>query len=120
MSEVKMNKGAETLASLVYTRDKDGQVKNDHLAKGSQAQKNTAYDYDENNRLTKAGTRTTNTTPRTTPPRIGSGTIHLRQSRASSKPAPASTTPTTNSESAPKPHPRAGQRPPTATTRPAT
>ena len=39
MTEVKMIKGAETLASLVYTRDNDGQVKG-ATSKGCPAKKN--------------------------------------------------------------------------------
>jgi RHS repeat-associated protein len=55
MSEVKMLKGAETLASLAYARDGDGQLKTT-TSKGLPGEETTAYVYDENNRLTKAGT----------------------------------------------------------------
>jgi RHS repeat-associated protein len=54
MSEVKMTKGAETLASLAYTRDNDGQLKKT-TSKGLPGVEITEYIYDENNRLTKAG-----------------------------------------------------------------
>jgi RHS repeat-associated protein len=54
MTEVKMLKSTETLASLVYTRDNDGQVKKITSKKlpGAEVTENT---YDENNRLTKYG-----------------------------------------------------------------
>jgi YD repeat-containing protein len=55
MSEVKMKKSSETLGSLVYTRDDDGQVKKTTSKDlpGAEVTENT---YDENNRLTKSGT----------------------------------------------------------------
>jgi RHS repeat-associated protein len=54
MSETKMLKSAETLASLVYTRDNDGQVKKttSKSLPGAEITENT---YDANNRLTKSG-----------------------------------------------------------------
>jgi RHS repeat-associated protein len=52
MSEVAMTKGAETLASLVYTRDNDGQVKA-ITSKGLPGEEKPSYEYDANNRLTK-------------------------------------------------------------------
>jgi RHS repeat-associated protein len=55
MSEDKMTKGAETLASLVYTRDNNGQVKKT-TSKGLPGAEVTEYVYDVNSRLTKAGT----------------------------------------------------------------
>ena len=54
MSEVKMLKSAESLASLVYTRDGDGQVKKT-TSKGLPGVEITENTYDENNRLTKSG-----------------------------------------------------------------
>jgi RHS repeat-associated protein len=54
MSEVKMKKSTETLASLVYTRDGDGQVKK-ITSKGLPGAEVTENTYDENNRLTKYG-----------------------------------------------------------------
>ncbi len=54
MSEVKMLKSAETLASLLYTRDSDGQVKKT-TSKGLPGSEITENTYDENNRLTKSG-----------------------------------------------------------------
>jgi RHS repeat-associated protein len=55
MSEVKMKKSTETLASLVYIRDSDGQVKKT-TSKGLPGAEVTENTYDENNRLTKYGT----------------------------------------------------------------
>jgi RHS repeat-associated protein len=54
LTEIKMKKGTETLASLSYTRDNDGQVKSTTQKglPGTEAIENT---YDEDNRLTKAG-----------------------------------------------------------------
>jgi RHS repeat-associated protein len=54
MTEAKMAKTTETLASLIYTRDSDGQVKKTTSKKlpGAEITENT---YDENNRLTKSG-----------------------------------------------------------------
>ncbi len=54
MSEVKMKKSTETLASLIYTRDNDGQVKKT-TAKGVPGTEVTENTYDENHRLTKGG-----------------------------------------------------------------
>ena len=55
MTEVKMKKSTETIGSLVYTRDSDGQVKKTTSKDlpGAEVTENT---YDENNRLTKTGT----------------------------------------------------------------
>ena len=52
MSEVKMKKSSETLASLVYMRDNDGQVKTT-TSKGLPGEEKPTYEYDSNNRLTK-------------------------------------------------------------------
>jgi RHS repeat-associated protein len=54
MTEAKMLKGTETLASLVYTRDNDGQLKKT-TSKGLPGAEVTENTYDENNRLTKSG-----------------------------------------------------------------
>lgn len=54
MTEVKMVKSTETLASLVYTLDSDGQVKKT-TTKGLPGAEVTEDTYDENNRLTKYG-----------------------------------------------------------------
>lgn len=55
MSEIEMLKGTETLASLKYGRDGDGQVTNT-VSKGLPGEETLASSYDENNRLTKHGT----------------------------------------------------------------
>jgi RHS repeat-associated protein len=55
MSETTMTKGTETLASLVYARDNDGQIKTT-TSKGLPGEEKPAYEYDANNRLTKGGT----------------------------------------------------------------
>jgi RHS repeat-associated protein len=54
MNEVTMLKSTETLASLAYPRDSDGQIKQT-TAKGLPGTEATENTYDENNRLTKAG-----------------------------------------------------------------
>ena len=53
MKEIKMLKGAETLASLVYTRDGDGRLK-EATSKGLPGEEKAAYEYDVNSRLTRA------------------------------------------------------------------
>ncbi len=53
MSEVKMNEGAGTLASLAYTRDDDGQATKT-VSAGLPGAGTIDYTYDENNRLTEA------------------------------------------------------------------
>jgi RHS repeat-associated protein len=53
MIEIKMAKGSETLASLVYTRASEGQVKTT-TSKGLPGEENISDEYDPNNRLTKA------------------------------------------------------------------
>ena len=55
MSEVKLDKSTEVLASLAYTRDNDGQVKTT-TTKGLPGTESVENTYDENNRLTKFGT----------------------------------------------------------------
>jgi YD repeat-containing protein len=55
MSGITMKKGTETLASLGYARDKDGQLES-LTAKGLPGAESEAFGYDANNRLTKAGT----------------------------------------------------------------
>ena len=52
MTEVKMKKGSETLASLAYTRNKDELVEK-ATSKGLPGEEKPAYTYDKNNRLTK-------------------------------------------------------------------
>jgi RHS repeat-associated protein len=52
MSEVAMKKGTETLASLVYARDKDERITK-ITTKGLPGEAKPAFSYDENSRLTK-------------------------------------------------------------------
>jgi RHS repeat-associated protein len=52
MTEVKMKKSSETLASLAYTRNKDELVEKT-TSKGLPGEEKPAYTYDKNNRLTK-------------------------------------------------------------------
>jgi RHS repeat-associated protein len=52
MSEVKMAKGSETLASLVYTRNKDGEVTK-AATTGLPGEEKPAFSYDENSRISK-------------------------------------------------------------------
>jgi RHS repeat-associated protein len=52
INEIKMTKGTETLASLAYTHDADGQVKT-ITSKGLPGEESISYEYDLNNRLTK-------------------------------------------------------------------
>jgi RHS repeat-associated protein len=54
MSGVTMRKGAETLASLAYTRDPAGQVES-LVSKGLPGAETESFSYDEDERLTKAG-----------------------------------------------------------------
>jgi RHS repeat-associated protein len=54
LTEAKMLKSTETLASLIYTRDSDGQVKKT-TAKSLPGSEVTEAAYDENNRVTKYG-----------------------------------------------------------------
>jgi RHS repeat-associated protein len=55
LTKTEFKKGTEILASLVYARDLDGQLKQT-TQKGLPGEEKTAYTYDANNRLTKAGT----------------------------------------------------------------
>jgi RHS repeat-associated protein len=55
LGEAKMLKGAETLASLAYTRDSDGQLKG-ITSKGLPGEEKPSYEYDANNRLSKGAT----------------------------------------------------------------
>jgi YD repeat-containing protein len=66
MSGVTMKRGAETLASLAYSRDPAGQLEF-LVGKGLPGAEEESFTYDEDERLTKAGsdTATTTTTPTT-------------------------------------------------------
>jgi RHS repeat-associated protein len=54
MASVTMKKGAETLASLAYSRDPAGQLES-LVSKGLPGTETESFSYDENERLTKAG-----------------------------------------------------------------
>lgn len=54
MSEVQMKQGTETLASLAYSRDEAGQIES-LTSEGLPGAEEEAFEYDENGRLTKAG-----------------------------------------------------------------
>jgi RHS repeat-associated protein len=73
MKEVKMAKGAETLASLVYTRTKDGQVKG-VTSKGLPGPETFAHTYDANGRLTKGSGASYKYDEGNNPTTIGTGT----------------------------------------------
>jgi RHS repeat-associated protein len=73
MSEVKMAKGAETLASLIYTRNKDGGVTK-ATGKGLPGEEKPAFAYDENSRLTKGAGTTYKYDAANNPTTIGSET----------------------------------------------
>jgi RHS repeat-associated protein len=73
MTEVKITKGAETLASLVYARENVGQVKT-ITSKGLPGEEKPGYTYDENNRLTKGGATAYEYDTANNPTKIGSGT----------------------------------------------
>ena len=72
MSEIKMLKGSETLASLVYTRDSDGQLKKT-TSKGLPGEEKPEFVYDANNRLTKAGATVYEYSLSNNPTKIGTG-----------------------------------------------
>jgi RHS repeat-associated protein len=72
MSEVKMSKSTEALASLVYTRDNDGQVKT-VTSKGLPGEEKPGYEYDPNNRLTTGGAIAYEYDAANNPTKIGTG-----------------------------------------------
>jgi RHS repeat-associated protein len=73
MSEIAMKKGIETLASLSYARDKDGQLKT-VTSKGLPGEATIEYGYDENNRTTKAGPTAYEYDKANDPTKIGANT----------------------------------------------
>ena len=73
MSEAKMLKGTETLASLIYARDSDGQV-NSTIDKGSPGAEIAEIIYDQNSRLTKSGATAYEYDSADNPIKIGSAT----------------------------------------------
>lgn len=68
-----MLKGPETLASLAYTRDSNGQVTKT-VAKGLPGAETTEYGYDENERLAKAGSSSYEYDAANNPTKLPSGT----------------------------------------------
>jgi RHS repeat-associated protein len=73
MSETKMTKGTETLASLIYTRNKDEQVTK-ATTTGLPGEEKPAFSYDENSRLTKGAGVTYKYDEANNPTTIGSDT----------------------------------------------
>ena len=73
IKEVKMTKSAETLASLIYARDSDGQVKT-VTSKGLPGEEKPAYEYDANNRLKKGSTIAYEYDTADNPTKLGIGT----------------------------------------------
>ena len=73
LSEIKMMKSTETLASLGYTRDNDGQVKA-ITSKGLPGEEKPAYEYDANSRLAKGGTTAYEYDPANNPTKLGTNT----------------------------------------------
>jgi RHS repeat-associated protein len=73
MTEAKMFKGTETIASLTYPRDSDGQV-DDTVNKGLLGSEVTEASYDTNSRLTKSGAITYKYDAANNPTQIGAGT----------------------------------------------
>jgi RHS repeat-associated protein len=72
-TEVKFLKSTETLASLAYTRDNDGQVLTT-TSKGLPGSEHSEDAYDTDNRLTKAGSAAYEYDPANNPTKLGSGT----------------------------------------------
>jgi RHS repeat-associated protein len=72
MTEDKMTKGTETLASLAYARDNVGQVKS-ITSKSMPGEEKPGYTNDENNRLTKGGATAYEYDTSNDPTKIGSG-----------------------------------------------
>ncbi len=72
ITEIKMNKGAESLASLGYTRDNHGQVKGS-VAKGLPGEEIQTYEYDANSRLKSTGPTSYEYDAANNPTKLGSG-----------------------------------------------
>jgi RHS repeat-associated protein len=73
LTEVKITREAETLASLAYTRDNDGQLKKT-TQKGLPGEESIEDTYDENNRLIKAGTLSYEYDAANNPTKVGANT----------------------------------------------
>ena len=122
MTEVKMKKGSETLASLAYTRNKDELVEK-ATSKGLPGEEKPAYTYDKNNRLTKGVGIPYEYDAANNPTTIGTEHTYSYNAadeveKSALKKPPPPRTPTTKSASAPRPNPPADPRQPTATTKP--
>jgi RHS repeat-associated protein len=73
INTIKMKKSSETIVSLSYSRTKDNQTKG-ITSKGLPGEEKPAYEYDENNRLTKAGTLTYEYDPANNPTKLATNT----------------------------------------------
>jgi RHS repeat-associated protein len=73
MTEVKMSKGTEVLASLSYARDNNGQLQRS-IGKGLPGKETLEYAYDENNRVAKGAGTAYGYDAANDPTTIGSGT----------------------------------------------
>jgi len=73
MNEVKMNKSSETLASLLYTRDSNGQVKT-VTSKGLPGEEHPTYEYDKNSRLSNGAGTAYEYDPANNPTKLGTST----------------------------------------------
>lgn len=74
LTKTTMLKGAETLASLGYTREKAGQLETT-TQKGLPGEEKAEYAYDENNRLTKGAGSTFEYDAANNPTKVGSATF---------------------------------------------
>lgn len=118
MTEVNIKKGTEALASLVYTRDNDGQVKR-ITSKGLPGSEITEDTYDENNRLTKYGGTEYKYDAANNPTTEGAGTNTYNEGDQLEKGTGVKYTYDELGERT-KPHPKKGQQQRTAMTKPAT
>ena len=86
MTEVKMDKGTETLASLAYTRDKDGQVTKT-TPKVCPALKSRKTPTTKTIVSRNTAAPNTNTTPQTTPPKRARAKTRITKATSSKKAA---------------------------------
>jgi RHS repeat-associated protein len=78
MKEVKMVKSTETLASLLYVRDKDGRVVS-ATGKGLPGEEKTSDEYDPNGRLTKGAATAYEYDAANNPTKIATGTYKYNE-----------------------------------------
>jgi RHS repeat-associated protein len=78
MSELKILKGTETLASLVYTRDSNEQITT-MTSKGLPGEEKTSDEYDANDRLTKGATAAYEYDAANNPTKIATGTYKYNE-----------------------------------------